>query len=74
MTHILLLELTDVYHEACQLIEESGKPLTGELEQAIAHRIAHCAKGGERDLEKIKAYALTGLLPDEYSLERMLLN
>lgn len=75
MAHILLLRLTDVFHEVCQLVEEeSGKPLTDELEQTIAHRIAQSAKEGERDLRKIKAYALTGLLPDEYSLERMLLN
>jgi hypothetical protein len=73
MTHILL-DLADILDDACAVLEEErGQPLSPEVEELIARRIISLAKGGERDAGKLRAFALQGLVSDEYSLDRLML-
>jgi len=37
----------------------------------IAQRITRCAKAGERNPEKLRAYALEGFLQEGYSMDRL---
>jgi hypothetical protein len=73
MTHILL-NLADILDEACAILEERGQSLSTDIEETIAQRITHCAKSGERDHDRLLAAALEGLVAEEYSLDRLLLN
>jgi hypothetical protein len=73
MAHILF-NLADVLDQACAILEEErGQPLAAEVEEAIADRITRCARAGERDPEKLRAYALEGYLREEYTMDRLLL-
>ena len=63
MTSILLLHLVDVFDEACAIFEQdSGAAPNREIEVLLARRIANFAKIGERDPEKLRAFALEGLV------------
>jgi len=74
MTHILL-NLADILDQACAIVEEErGQALSPDLEHTIAKRITQCAELGERDREKILTVALLGLVTEEFSLSRALLN
>jgi hypothetical protein len=71
MTHILF-NLADILDQACAILEEErGQPLATDVEEVIAQRITRCAKAGERDPEKLRAYALEGFLQGGYSMDRL---
>jgi len=73
MTHILL-NLADILDEACAILEGRGLRTGPDVEETIAKRLMQCAKAGERDHDKLLAAGLEGLVPQEFSLERLLLN
>jgi hypothetical protein len=58
----ILFELVDVLTEACAFVEEeTGCAPSRKLEELIAHRICQLARSGERDPERLKAFAVEGL-------------
>ena len=73
--HILLLHLQDVHCEACAIFEhDQGEPPSHEIEVLLARRIAELAQRGERDPERLRTFALEGLIDGVYSITRASLN
>ena len=71
MTSILLLHLVDVFDEACVIFEQdSGAAPSREIELLLARRISDFAKTGEHDPEKLRTFALEGLVAGEYRIDR----
>jgi hypothetical protein len=69
--NILFCHLTDVFLEACAVYElDQGKPPSSEIERLVAGRIAELAKQGELDTERLRTWALEGLIEGRYSVER----
>lgn len=59
----IMLQLVDVFNDACTMLEdERGETLSRDVEAIIAQRITECAKQGERDPIKLRAFALQGFI------------
>ena len=58
----VLKVLQTAFDEACQqLTETDGFKADDETRKALAMRIVGCAERGERDLGRLRAYALAGV-------------
>jgi hypothetical protein len=71
MPSILLLHLEDVFHEACAVFEQdSGGAPPRDIQVLLAGRISELATTGVHDPDRLRAFALQGLLTDQYSVDR----